>query len=243
MRFICILSLLFTGCSLPFLKVQRYPFDRLVVVISYDGRGLSAITPDSAFKYVKVSVLTDYGERDFKFKKTVHFGVLSERGTYVVNPEDVGVLEAKFKGDLGRVRIKVHEKVKEMRMPPPVRITHPSADFNTWDSVKVKWKGKADYYIVRVYAFTSMHQKDEMGFVKRNGTVFDLSTLYGNGFVAVQVCPVNGSPVNREQNIKVFAISKCDERVFIVGDTSVWGGERPSPPWKDDDVLWYLLTF
>jgi hypothetical protein len=38
-------------------------------------------------------------------------------------------------------------------------------------------------------------------------------------------------------------VGGCAEKVFLVGDTTVWEGEKPTPPWRKDAIMWHLLEF
>lgn len=242
MRYILPVSILLSSCSLPFLRRSPPPYEKIVVVVSYDGKGLSAVEPDTAAKVVRISLIGDYGESEFHFSKSVHFGRLDEgTGSYVMDPKMVAILEADVGGKLSEANLKISRKLKSIKIPSGVRLLKPDSDLPDWDTITVRWEGKARMYVVRLYAFTMMTQKDDIVLVDSTSYTFDLSSLYGNGFLSVKVCPLGGSDPRSEERVKVFALGRCITRTFIVGDPKVWEGETPSPPWNGDDLLWYLL--
>ncbi len=242
MRYTLLLSLLLSACSVPFLRRSSPPYEKIVVVVSYDGKGLSAVEPDTAAKVVKISLIGDYGEREFHFSKSVHFGEIDRStGSYTMDPKMVAILEADVGRNLSKASLKVSRMLRSIRIPPAVRLLKPNANLTDWGEVTVEWEGGAKMYAVRLYAFTMMVQKDEIVLVDSTSYTFDLSSLYGNGFVSVRVCPIGGSDPNTRERIKVFALGRCVTKTFLVGDPKAWEGETPSPPWNGDDLLWYLL--
>ncbi len=242
MRYIPLFSLILTSCSLPFLRKAPPPYEKVVVVISHDGKGLSAVLPDTAVKVLKISLLGDYGRSDFHFVKKVHFGVYDgSTASYVMDPKEVAVLETDVGQEVSEVSLKVHRMIKALKVPGEVELIEPVSNLPDWDNITVKWEGTSDMYVLRIYAFTMMTRKDELVLLDSTRYTFDLSPLYGNGFLSVMVCPLSGSRPGSNERIKVFTLGKCVSRTLIVGDTSVWEGETPEPPWNGDDVLWYLL--
>ncbi|NPA79879.1 MAG: hypothetical protein GXO29_02355 [Thermotogae bacterium] len=243
MRYTALLSLLLLSCSVPFLRRSPPPYEKIVVVISADGKGLSAVIPDTVVPLVKVSILTDYGRRDFAFSKSVHFGYVDyNTNSYMMDPRAVAILEADVEGPLYEARLRINRSLKKLRVPDSTEILKPDSNLQDWDSLRVVWRGSAKRYILRMYAFTAMYQKDELVLVDSTSYTFDLGYMYGNGFVSVEICPVDGSPPDSNEKVKVFVLGECRRRTILVGDPSVWEGETPEPPWNDDDLLWYLLT-
>ncbi len=242
MRYIPLLSLLLSSCSVPFLRRSPPPYDKIVVVISYDGKGLSAVEPDTAAKVVKISLIGDYGESEFHFSKSVHFGEIDEStGSYTMDPKMVAILEADVGRELSKASLKVSRMLKSIKVPGSVKLLKPNSDLPDWDTITVRWEGKAKMYAIRLYAFTMMVQKDEIAIVDSTSYTFDLSNLYGDGFFSVRICPIGGSDPSAKEKVKVFALGRCITKTFIVGNPEVWEGETPSPPWNGDDLLWYLL--
>ncbi|NPB04119.1 MAG: hypothetical protein GXO39_06880 [Thermotogae bacterium] len=213
------------------------------MVVSYDGKGLGAVRPDTVVGKLRISMLTDYGEEEFSFKRSVHFGTLvMGSNAYVMDPDAVAILETEIGKPLKEAKLRVHHVIKKLKMPPKVSMLEPSKDLPDWDALRVTWRGSSSRYVVRLYAFTMMYQKDEMVLVDSTAYIFDLGSFYGDGFLSVMVCPVEGDPPTSKRRIKVFAVGKCASHTLIVGNAEVWGDERPTPPWNEDDILWYLLT-
>lgn len=211
-------------------------------MVSHDGKGLSAISPDTAAGMVRISLMGDRGRSDFRLTKRVHFGRYDENtGSYVMDPKMVAILEANVGREVSRVKLRVERMVKALKVPGDVRIVEPSSNLPDWGEVSVRWEGRARRYLLRLYAFTMMDQKDEIVLADSTHYVFDLGNFYGDGFLSVAVCPIEGSDPRKRERIKVYALGRCVSRTILVGDTSVWEGEMPEPPWNEDDLLWYLL--
>ncbi len=214
----------------------------ITVVLSYKGNGMFAVQPDSIAKDLRISVIVRGEKHDFTFYSKIFLGNYG-KNVYqglIMDSIPIAVYTAEFKkGD--SVGILMDGKYKGFKFPRKVKITEPSSDMlEDWGSISLKWEGDAGGYILRVYAFTLMDQRDFLRFVRDNRFNLDLSDMYGNGFLALHICPVNG---NNEKFRRIFVLGECDESVIIVGDPSVWEGEKPEPPWKSDEVMWYLLTF
>lgn len=241
MRYILPFSILVISCA-SLSKKQEFS-GNLTIVLSYDGNGIFAAQPDTIAKGLKVSVISRGEERDFKFYSKVFLGSYggNPMGQIVMDSLPLAIYNTEFKTN-DSVGIKILNEFKSLRFPKDIKLIEPKDSiFPDWKNVELIWEGSAKQYILRIYAFTLMDQMDQLKFVDGNNFNVDLSGLYGDGFFAVQICPVNS--LSAKRNLKIFALGKCIEKVFIVGDVSVWGGEKPSPPWKKDEVMWYLLVY
>ncbi len=241
MRYILPFSILFISCASLF-KKQEFS-GNLTIVLSYNGNGIFAVQPDTIAKGLKVSVISRGEERDFKFYSKVFLGSYGEGsfGQIVMDSLPIAVYNAEFKTS-DSVGIRIFNEFESLKFPKDVKLVSPKDSiFSDWENIELVWEGNAKQYILRIYAFTLMDQIDQLKFVNDNNFKVELSGLYGDGFFAIQICPVNS--LSGKRNLKIFALGKCLEKVFLVGDASVWGGEKPSPPWKKDEVMWYLLAY
>ncbi|MEO0139864.1 MAG: hypothetical protein ABIL16_00820 [candidate division WOR-3 bacterium] len=242
MRYILPFSAFVLSCATLFKREEVFP-GNMVVVLSRDGNGLCAFQPDTIGKKIRVSVISKGEERTFEYHSRVFLGTYGTNYTQnlVMDSTPISVYTSKFKtGDTVEVLISKNRFL--LTFPECNKILEPLGDFlPDWGEVDIKWMGRAEEYIFRVYAFTMMEQRDLLKLVKGQSVSLDLSDLYGDGFLAFQICPINGFEKNR--SFKVYALGDCKEKVLIVGDTTVWGGEKPTPPWKKDEVMWYLLNF
>lgn len=242
MRYILPFSVLVLSCTTLFKREEVFP-GKMVVVLSRDGDGLCAFQPDTIGKRIKVSVVSRGEERTFEYHSRVFFGTYRTNYTYnlFMDSTPISIYTSKFKTN-DTVEVLISNNRLILTFPKCDKILKPTGNFlHDWGEVNINWMGNAEEYILRVYAFTIMEQKDFLKVVKGQSVNFDLSDLYGDGFFAFQICPINGFEMHK--NFKVYAIGTCKEKVLLVGDTTVWDGEMPTPPWRKDEIMWYLLNF
>jgi hypothetical protein len=237
MRYILPFSVFVFSC-VSALKREGKEFRNLVVILSRDGDGICALRGDTLDK-VRISVISKGKEGEISFWSKVFMGEQGVVGWTIRDTIPISIFKVKFESS-DTVELGLFDKKLVICFPECAQISEPKEiNFPDWSNVKFSWSCNAKEYIVRLYAFTLMEQRDIVKVLKENSISFDLSSMYGDGFFALQVCPINSI----RRGLKVFAVGGCTERVFLVGDTSVWEGERPDPPWRKDVFMWHLLEF
>ena len=237
MRYILPFSLILISCA-SILKREEKEAENILIILSKDGNGICAVRGDRPDSF-RVSIISKGKEGEISFQSKVFMGEQGSLGWTVRDTTPIYIFRANFESS-DSVELRLFDKKILIAFPECAQISEPENDnFPDWESLKFSWICNAREYIVRLYAFTMMEQRDIIKFVRGNSISFDLSGMYGDGFFAIQVCPIN----SYKKGLKVFAVGGCAEKVSLVGDTTVWEGEKPTPPWRKDAIMWHLLEF
>ncbi len=236
MRYILPFSALILSCTS--VLIREVGMGNIVVILSKDGDGICAIRSDTSDN-VKISVISRGKSGEIFFYSKVLMGEEIGLGWKVKDTVPINVFRVKFESSEA-VDLRILDKRIIVNFPECAQISEPKqTSFLDWGKVRFSWVCDAKKYIIRFYAFTMMDQRDIIKFVEGNEISFDLSGMYGDGFFALQVCPVN----SYKSGLSVYAIGGCTEKVILVGDTSVWEGENPTLPHNKEIFMWYLLQF